>query len=458
MQCKASAGLTPICGYFIIKLSQNLTLMCPYLGLYNAGGVEMGSRKRILDAINHRLPDRIPIDFGGSAVSGMHVTCVAAFRDYYGLEKRPVKINEPYQMLGLIEDDLQQIIGIDTVPVGQKNNMFGFPNDNWKEWRLHNGLEVLVPGDFNITVDDAGNTYIYPEGDLNAPPSGVMPKGGYYFDAIIRQQEIREDELDPNDNLEEFKLLSEEDVSYLISEAIKAAKTGKGVLANFGGTALGDIALVPAPFMKHPKGIRDIEEWYVSTVIRKDYIHKVFDRQIDIAIENLRVLNEHIGDLVDIVYICGTDFGTQTSTFCSADTFRELYMPYYKRVNNWIHDNTNWKTFKHCCGAIEPFLSLFIESGFDIINPVQCSAEGMEPEHLKKEYGKDIVFWGGGVDTQWTLPFGSPEEVREQVLKRCEVFSKDGGFVFGSIHNVQANTPVENIVAMIDAVHEFNKA
>jgi uroporphyrinogen-III decarboxylase len=131
-------------------------------------------------------------------------------------------------------------------------------------------------------------------------------------------------------------------------------------------------------------------------------------------------------------------------------------MPYYKQVNGWIHANTNWMTFKHCCGAIRPLMELIIESGFDAINPVQCSAKGMEPGGLKRDFGDAITFWGGGVDTQGTLPFGTPAEVREEVLKRCEVLSANGGMVFNAIHNVQATTPVENIVAMIDAVHEFN--
>ena len=125
-------------------------------------------------------------------------------------------------------------------------------------------------------------------------------------------------------------------------------------------------------------------------------------------------------------------------------------------MNHWIHANTGWKTFKHCCGAIEPFVDLFIESGFDIINPVQCSASGMDPEILKEKYGDRIVFCGGGVDTQRVLPFGKPREIREQVLRRCEIFSKKGGFIFNTIHNVQAKTPVENIVAMLDAIKEFN--
>jgi len=133
-----------------------------------------------------------------------------------------------------------------------------------------------------------------------------------------------------------------------------------------------------------------------------------------------------------------------------------LYFPYYQRVNEWIHSHTQWKTFKHSCGAVAKFLPSFIEAGFDILNPVQCSAVGMEPEQLKANFGDRIVFWGGGVDTQRLLPFGSPAEVREQVLRRCEVFAPGGGFVFNTIHNVQAGTPVANIVAMLDAVHEFN--
>lgn len=416
----------------------------------------MKTKKDILDVLNFKEKDKVPIDFGATMVSGIHVTCVAALRDYFGLEKKPVKVHEPYQMLGLIDKELQEIIGVDFLGVTPRENMFGFPNENWKEWRLDNGLEVLVPEKFMITVDDEGNKYIYPKGDTTVPPSGKMPKDGFYFDAIVRQEEFDENNLNVEDNLEEFTLFTDEDIDYFKNELKKAYDTGKGVVVDIGGTGLGDIAMVPAPFLKHPKGIRSVEEWYISTVTRQDYLHNIFDRQTDIVLENLQKINEAAGEYIDVIYICGTDFGTQSGTFCSLDTFKNLYMPYYKKMNDWIHQNTDWKTFKHSCGAIESFIDYFVEAGFDILNPVQCSAPGMEPEKLKEKYGEKIVFWGGGVDTQNTLPFGKPEEVREQVLKRCEIFSRGGGFVFSSIHNIQANTPVENIVAMIDAVHEFN--
>ena len=284
-----------------------------------------------------------------------------------------------------------------------------------------------------------------------------MPGGGYFFDTIIRQGPFDEDEPSVDDNLQEFGPVTDRALAYFAAETTRARATGRAVLANFGGTALGDIALVTGPMLPQPRGIRDITEWYVSTAARQDFVREIFDRQSTLAVENLRKLKVAVGNNVDAVFICGTDFGTQTSQFCSIDTFQEVWAPYYRRMNDWIHANTNWKTFKHCCGAIEPLLTPLLDAGFDIINPVQCSATGMDPELLKKKYGARVVFWGGGVDTQQVLPFGTPQQVKAQVLERCRIFSRDGGFVFDAIHNVQAKTPVENIVAMVDAVHEFNR-
>jgi uroporphyrinogen-III decarboxylase len=416
----------------------------------------VNKKERVLAALNHRQPDRVPVDFGSTGVTGMHASCVAALRSHFGLEKRLVKVHEPYQMLGLLEDDLQNALGIDVEGVFPRNTMFGFSNHAWKPWRMPDGLEVLVSGDFRITVDASGDTLIYPEGDTSVAPSGRMPRDGYFFDTIVRQVPLEEARLNPEDNLEEFAPITDEDVRYFREEVDRAAATGRAVMANFGGTAFGDIALVPAPFMKHPKGIRDVAEWYMATSNRQEYIHRIFDRQCEIAIGNLARIHVAVGDAVDAVFLCGTDFGTQTSSFCSTGTFRELYFPYYRRLLGWIHKNSRWHCFKHSCGSVARFLPSFIEAGFDILNPVQCSATGMAAAQLKANYGDRLTFWGGGVDTQQTLPFGSPEEVRRQVLERCEVFGAGGGFVFNSIHNVQAGTPVANIVAMFDAVREFN--
>ena len=416
----------------------------------------MTSKERVISTFNHKEPDGIPIDFGATAVTGLHASCVENLRTHYGLEKRPVKVHEPYQMLGLIEDDLLEVMGIDITGINSKDTMFGFPNENWKLWKTPYGQEVLVSEHFKTTTAQNGDILIYPKGDTSAPPSGKMPKESFFFDTIIRQEPIDEDKLNPEDNLEEFKPISDEVLSYFKEEADKVSSSERAVIANFGGTAFGDIALLPAPSLKAPKGIRDITEWYISTLTRQDYIHQVFTKQTEIALGNLEKIFSAVGSSIEVIFICGTDFGSQTSTICSENTYKSLYMPYYKEINNWIHNNTNWKTFKHSCGAVESFMNAFIESGFDIINPVQCSADGMNPQNLKEKYGDKLVFWGGGIDTQKTLPFGTPEDVRRQVLERCEIFGKNGGFIFNAIHNVQANTPVENIIATIDAVHEYN--
>jgi len=417
----------------------------------------MDSRQQFLKTVNHRQSDRVVIDMGSTGVTGIHVLAVEKLRNYFGLEKRPVRVTEPYQMLGEVDPELQQAIGIDVVGAWGKNNMFGIYNQApFKPFKTFWGQEVLVPENFNTTLDVKGDLLIYPEGDTTVPASAKMPQSGYFFDAIIRQPPIDEEKLDPADNLEEFGLVSADDLGFWATATRNARATGKAVIASLGGTALGDIALVPGLQLKHPKGIRDVAEWYMSTVIRPDYIQTVFDRQADIAIENFRRLYEVIGDNIDAVFICGTDFGTQESTFCSPEQFDGLWLPYYRRINDWVHLHTPWKTFKHSCGAVETFMGRFIAAGFDIINPVQINARGMDPALLKKRYGKELVFWGGGVDTQKTLPYASPGEVRGEVLRLCEIFSKDGGFVFNTVHNIQANVPVENLVAMIDALKEFN--
>jgi len=415
----------------------------------------MTSKERVVRALNHREPDRVPVDFGGTAVTGIHVAIVSALRDRYGLPKRPVKVHEPYQMLGLIEDDLQRALGLDVEGVYAAETMFGNVNEDWKPWRLDDGLEVLVSGHMQTARDVNGDTLVYPKGDRTVPPSGRMPRGGYFFDSIVRQDPIDEARLDPEDNLEEFGPISDAHLDYFDKATAAATATGRAVIATFGGLAFGDIALVPAPFLKHPRGIRDIEEWYVSTLTRPAYVHRIFERQTEIALANLEKIRVRVGDRVQAVFVCGTDFGTQQSTFCSVDTFRSLYAPYYRRVNDWIHARTPWKTFKHSCGAVRTLIPAVIEAGFDILNPVQCSAAGMDAAALKAEYGSDLVFWGGGVDTQKTLMFGTPEAVRDEVFRRVEVFGKGGGFIFNAVHNIQANVPVPNVVALFDALKDL---
>lgn len=273
------------------------------------------------------------------------------------------------------------------------------------------------------------------------------------MNAVERCDGFDEAHLDVEDNLEEFAVLPDDELDRFAARVARAAGTGRAVVASIGGSALGDVALVPGVSLRAPKGIRSVAEWYISILMRPDYIREVFERQTEIAIDNYRRVWERCGHDIDVVFTCGTDFGTQNSQFCSAETFREIWSPCYKRLNDWIHENTDWKIFKHSCGAMLPLLDELIAAGFDIFNPVQINARDMDSKVLKERFGNRIVFWGGGVDTQKVLPFGTPGEVRKHVREQCRIFGEEGGFVFSSVHNIQANVPVENVVAMIEELN-----
>jgi hypothetical protein len=420
----------------------------------------MNSRERVTCALNHQEPDRIPFDLGGSSVTGMHVSTIYRLRQALGLDApgTPVKVIRPYLMLGEIRHDLVEALGVDVLALTGTGNLFGLEPTGWKPWTTFDGTPVLVPGGFNTDPEPNGDLLMYPEGDKSVPPSGRMPEGGWYFDAIIRQPPVDDEHLKVEDNLEEFGPISDAELEHLRAEAERLLDgTDKAILAKFSGTGFGDIAAVPAPWLKHPKGIRDVEEWYISTLTRRDYVYQVFDHQCEIALANLERIYSAVGEGVTAVYLTGTDFGMQTGPFISPKAYCELYQPFHRRINDWIHEHTGWKTFIHSCGSVMALIEHFIEAGFDILNPVQTSAADMEPAALKERFGDRITFWGGGADTQRTLPFGTADEVRKEVRERLRTFGPGGGYVFNPIHNVQPMTPVENLLAMVETLHEHGR-
>jgi len=409
----------------------------------------MTSRERVRSAINHQVPDRVPLDLGSTLVTGIQASIYAKLKKALGISGGNIRVYDPFQMLAEVEEEVKKALGVDTYGIQLPVNIFGYRNENWKPFTMFDGTEVLISGHFEYDVLENGDIVQYPKGDRSAPPSGKMPEGGYYFDSIVRQEPIDDSKLDPKEwVMQTYSLYTEEDLRYL-EETSRwyFENTDYALIGNFWGAGFGDIAIVPGPHIPHPKGIRDPEEWYVSVITRKQYIKDIFGYQFELQMKNLKMYREAVGDRIEVIVMSGTDFGSQHGPFISPAAYRDMFKPLHRAMNDWVHENTPWKTFFHTCGSIAAFLDDFAEAQVDILNPVQISAFGMEPELLKEQYGDRFVFWGGGVDSQGVLSFGTPEEVRLQVAHNIEVFSRGGGFVFNNVHNIQTTVPLDNLLA-----------
>jgi hypothetical protein len=410
--------------------------------------------------IHHRDPGKVVVDMGSTSITGINANALARLRDALGLEKRPIKVHEPFQLLGLVEDDVIEALELCVaLEVSSDYTIFGYRNENWKLWKLPTGLEVLVGEGFVTSDGGGGVTFIHPGGDPKAPPAGRLPKDGYYFDNVFRTfKEYDEDTSNGREDFaEDYKPYTPEQIATIKDNCEKRFNgTDLGIIAGGALAGLGDFAYFPGPHIPYPKGVRNLEDWMVVHKTNPDYVHQIFEYQTEVGLANAKTLWETCGDKIQVMQISGTDFGTQRAPIMSRDSFREFYKPYYKKICDWIHKTTNWKTFFHTCGSVAAFMHDFHETGMDIMNPVQCSATDMDARTLKETWGDKFTFWGGGVDTQKTLPFGTPEEVYDEVMGRLEIFAPGGGFVFNTIHNIQGPTPVENILAMFRAVRDYN--
>ncbi|MDC7227755.1 MAG: uroporphyrinogen decarboxylase family protein [Spirochaetales bacterium] len=418
----------------------------------------MTSRERVEMALRHEEPDRVPLDLGASGQTGINASVLYSLRRELGLEEKPIDICEPFQLLGQIDEDLRKALGIDTVALWNPGTMFGTRFGSWTDWKMPDGTPVNMPGNFQYTEADEGGLLVYPQGDRTAAPSVRLPEGGTFFDNIDRAPAFDEGDLDP---LRDFQNLygtySDEDARFIENSCNELyEKTDCAIHFNFNGGGFGDAAIIPGPWEKQPRGIRKLEDWYMAHYIHPEYLKDLFAWQTELAFKNLEILKEALGDKITTINISCTDFGSQAGEMMSVEHFREFYKDHYIALNSWVHENTEWYSHFHCCGSIVNFLPEFVESGFDVFNPVQLSAAGMDGHELKENYGDKLTFWGGGVDTQKTLPFGTPDEVRKEVRERLEILSPGGGFVFNTIHNIVGNTPVENVIAMFEEVKSFN--
>ena len=235
--------------------------------------------------------------------------------------------------------------------------------------------------------------------------------------------------------------------------------TEYALVGNFWQGSLGDIAHVPGPDLTHPKGLRDPNLWYEYLLTHTDYIRGIFEIQTEVALRNLELYRQVMGDRIEVLVMSGTDFGGQQRPLCSPKLFDQLWKPLYKKLNDWVHQNTPWKIFFHSCGAVAPLLDGFVEAGVDILNPVQCSAAGMDAAALKATLRRQARLLGRAVSTpRRRCPSARADEVRAEVRERVRIFGRGGGFVFNTVHNIQARTPTENVLAMYEEVRATARA
>jgi uroporphyrinogen decarboxylase len=394
----------------------------------------MTSRERVLRAVNHQLVDRIPIDFGGTRQTGISVWAYARLRQHLGIDTgRLPRIFDCYQMLAEIEGEIAERFGSDCVCLNRPSVVFGIRNEDWKPYPLAGGLVAEVPGGFLPEPDGEGGLVL----KQNGMPIAAMPAGGFYFDRLEKHPGA----LHPNLQDWVAPRLDEETLEHLHREANALCRnTDKAVVA----------ALGPPYELFYGLGQGGFEDWMVTFASEPQYVAELYALLTDAWLENLRRFHGAVGDCVQILQVCD-DFGTQHAPFLSVKMFRERLLPAYKQGMDWIHANTSWKILLHSDGALLPLLPSIIEMGVDILNPVQTSAAGMDPQVLKSRFGEQLAFWGGLCDSQSTLTHGTPEEVAVETRRNIAALSPGAGFVGASVHNIQANVPPENIVAMYDA-------
>lgn len=392
------------------------------------------SRERVMRSISHQQPDRVPLDLGGTRVTGIEPGAYSRLRRALGLNGDPPQVVDVWQMLAWVELPLVEALGADVLPVPYLTGPFGMRVDDWQPWRLDDGEPVQMPANFAPMHDAEGNLRLFLDGDLVALKTASSP----YFDRMVEFKVY--DPLPPVESWT-MPILTDEELTWRRDWAERLRRnTDKALVGDF-GHILGRWG--------------SYQEWMYTIAADPDYVRAFYERKVESLLRNLALYRDAVGDNIDIIWL-GEDFGTQKSLMISPRMFQQIVAPYYRRVFDWVHQHTAWKVFFHCCGAIYPIIGTLIECGIDILNPVQTTAAGMEPERLKAEFGDRLAFWGGGIDTQTVLPFGSQDEIRSQVHERVRIFGPGGGFVFSPIHNIQGDVSTERILAMYEALREVS--
>jgi uroporphyrinogen decarboxylase len=406
----------------------------------------MNSRERVLNSIEHKQPDRMPFDFGGTSVTGISAMAYNKLKSKLGVSS-PTKVYDVVQQLAMVDWQVINSFGTDVLDI---NRIF-MEDMGWHTVTLGDGSSGEYPDWFNPERSADGG---FVARDHLGKTIARMPEGGMCFDQTCFpwEQGYPDTFEGIGEAFQSINWIAHSHSKYIQIDGseLRARTQGLRDSSDKAITMSGGAKLLELGFF-----LRRMDNFLMDLLAERAKVSKLLDKLMDIHLTQLEKKLNALGDLVDVIRF-GDDLGMTSGPFMDLEVFRALLKPRYKVLCDFVKQNSSMKIFFHSCGSIRQYIPDLIEAGFDIINPVQTNAHGMDPLELKKEFGREVTFWGGGVDTSSVLPTGTQEEVRIDVLNRCEVFSRDGGFVFAPIHNILPEVPPENIIAMYDAVKEFN--
>ena len=409
----------------------------------------MTSRERVLKAFDFEESNRIPIDLSGHRSSGLSASIYSGLRNALGFEPRPIRIYDPIQQLAVLDNDVLDYFGVDTIELGRA---FAIDEKDWQPWVLPDGQDCFMPSWVNLEREENRWIIRSDSGKIIAQ----MPDGAQFFEQVFYPFfEEGTDTSDVQGAMKEsmwhtiasppgpradgedgFKLLSK-------NAAKLRQSTDRAIIGLFGGNLLESGQML----------FRN-DKFLMNLALDPIGVHDFLDRLVEIHLANLERFLNAVGESIDII-LFGDDLGMQSGPQLSPEMYREYFKPRHQLMWSTAKKIADVKVMLHCCGGVRELLPDLIDAGLDTINPVQTTARGMEPEGLKKDFGKDIVFWGGGCDTQQILPNGTPEEVYIHTKEQLKIMSPGGGFVFQQVHNILPGVPPENILAMFSAVKDF---
>lgn len=398
----------------------------------------MDSRKRILKALSHRQPDKIPVDLGSTESSGITWIAYDRLKKELGI-KTSTKVFDLMQLIVKLDEEVISEVGSDA-------QALIIEPKRWKDFEFIRGRPVEIPEKVNISRHDDGDIVIYSEDGIEL---SRCPGNGLYFDSVYHALETVESKSDID---KRFDVLMSSDLPYYIDEGFTGL--GKRAKRLRGNTDRAIVANLWVHLLAVGQDLFGYEDFMMKLLGDKRLVRYFFERQIEAYIPRIDDYLKNVGPYIDIIQV-NDDLGTQKGLMLSSGLYRDIIKPYHSKLWDYIKQKSSKPILLHSCGSVYELIPDFIEMGIDALNPVQVSAKDMDTKRLKKEFGRDITFWGGGCDTQKILPNGSPQEVKEEVKKRVDDLYSGGGFVFCQVHNIQPDVPPENILAMYEALEEF---